>query len=148
MDIVQYPCMRQLPAYCSCLHYICYISVILPITWKCGGLVYVSQLTHCYIESCGSSITGDKFWCIFWLMKASEFLVGSTVLGLTDESSLFCTIIVSWWIDSKPLFISLKHNDAHGCQKSRPSSVQIMACQLFGTKPLSEPMLAYLLRNQ
>ena len=34
-------------------------------------------------------------------------------------------------------------SDVYMCQQSRPSLVQIMACRLFGAKPLSEPMLAY-----
>ena len=33
--------------------------------------------------------------------------------------------------------------DAYTRQKTRPSLVQIMACRLFGAKPLSEPMLEY-----
>ena len=37
----------------------------------------------------------------------------------------------------------LRPNDAYVRQLTRPSFVQIMARSLFGTKPLSEPVLAY-----
>ena len=38
---------------------------------------------------------------------------------------------------------SLRPRDAYMRHQSRPSLVQIMACRLCGTKPLSEPMLDY-----
>ena len=38
---------------------------------------------------------------------------------------------------------SLMPNDAYMPQCNIPTLVQIMACRLFGTKPLSEPMLTY-----
>ena len=38
---------------------------------------------------------------------------------------------------------SLMPNDAYMRQYNIPTIVQIMACRLFGTKPLSEPMLPY-----
>ena len=40
-------------------------------------------------------------------------------------------------------FKSLRPSDAYMRQKPNPSLVQIMACRLFGAKPLSEPMLEY-----
>ena len=40
-------------------------------------------------------------------------------------------------------FNSLRPNDAYIRRQPRPSSVQIMACHLFGNKPLSEPMLSF-----
>ena len=40
-------------------------------------------------------------------------------------------------------FNSLRPSDAYMRQKTRPSLVQIMACRLFGAKPLSEPTLEY-----
>ena len=47
---------------------------------------------------------------------------------------------------------SLRLSDSYMHQWTRPSLVQIMACRLFGTKPLSEPMLTKLsfghLRNK
>ena len=45
------------------------------------------------------------------------------------------------------VFICLTHwgrgTHIYMCHQSRPSLVQIMACRLFGAKPLSEPMLDY-----
>ena len=41
------------------------------------------------------------------------------------------------------LFNSLRPNDAYMHQENRPSLLQIMACCLFGAKPLSVPMLEY-----
>ena len=38
---------------------------------------------------------------------------------------------------------SLRLSDAYMCQETRLSLLQIMACRLFSTKPLSEPMLEY-----
>ena len=38
---------------------------------------------------------------------------------------------------------SLRPSDAYMRQKPDPSVVQIMACRLFGAKPLSEPMTEY-----
>ena len=38
---------------------------------------------------------------------------------------------------------SSKPNDSYLHKQTRPSLVQIMACHLFGAKPLSKPMLAY-----
>ena len=38
---------------------------------------------------------------------------------------------------------SLRTSDAYMRHQSRPSLVQIMACRLLGSKPLSEPMLHY-----
>ena len=36
---------------------------------------------------------------------------------------------------------SLRPSDAYMRQQDKPTLVQIMACRLFGAKPLSEPML-------
>ena len=41
------------------------------------------------------------------------------------------------------LINSLRPNDAYIRQWTKPSLVQTMACHLFDTKPLSEPMLIY-----
>ena len=41
------------------------------------------------------------------------------------------------------LINSLRPCDAYMRWQPRPSLVQVMACCLFGTKPLSEPMLAH-----
>ena len=38
---------------------------------------------------------------------------------------------------------ALSPNDAHIRQQKKPLSVHIIACRLFGAKPLSEPMLGY-----
>ena len=38
---------------------------------------------------------------------------------------------------------SLSLRDTYICHQTRPSLVQIMVCRLFGTKPLSEPILDY-----
>ena len=38
---------------------------------------------------------------------------------------------------------SLRLSDTHMCQYNIWTLVQIMACRLFGAKPLSEPMLSY-----
>ena len=38
---------------------------------------------------------------------------------------------------------SSRPTDSNVCHKTKPSLVQIMACYLFGTKPLSQPMLVY-----
>ena len=38
---------------------------------------------------------------------------------------------------------SLRPSDAYICGQPRQSLVQIMACRLFGAKPLYEPMLSY-----
>ena len=38
---------------------------------------------------------------------------------------------------------SLRLSDVYMCRHSRTSLVQIMACRLFGAKPLSKPMLEY-----
>ena len=44
----------------------------------------------------------------------------------------------------RPQFVnSLRPSDANRRHQPRPSLVQIIACCLFGTKPLSEPMLEY-----
>ena len=58
----------------------------------------------------------------------------------------FCckTVYILWYI----LYVTIGHvnssilSDIY-TSKCRPSLVRIMACCLFGTKPLSEPMLAY-----
>ena len=39
-----------------------------------------------------------------------------------------------------PCINALKPSDAYMRQKTRPSSIQIMACRLDGAKPLSKPM--------
>ena len=44
-----------------------------------------------------------------------------------------------------PIINSLRPSDPYIHQVTRPSLVQIMACCLHGTKPLSEPMLGYFL---
>ena len=41
------------------------------------------------------------------------------------------------------LINSLRPIDAYMCQQYGPSLVQIVACHLFGAKPLSEPMVEY-----
>ena len=42
-----------------------------------------------------------------------------------------------------PMIILLRPSDAYMRQQTIPSLVQIMACRLFGDKPLSEPMIVY-----
>ena len=39
---------------------------------------------------------------------------------------------------------SLRPSDAYMRRQPRPALVQILACRLFGAKPLPEPMLEYL----
>ena len=46
------------------------------------------------------------------------------------------------WINRAPWYLN-SLNDAYMRPPSRPSLVQIIACHLFGAKPLSEPTLAY-----
>ena len=53
-----------------------------------------------------------------------------------------------FYFDTEPClenysFNSLKPSDPYLRQWSRPSLVYLMACRLFGTKPLSEPMMTY-----
>ena len=47
--------------------------------------------------------------------------------------------ILSWPHCVNPLRLS----EAYMCQWTRPSLVQIMACRVFGAKPLSEPIVYY-----
>ena len=61
------------------------------------------------------------------------------------------TVKIYLYIEWKPWsalyehqFTSLRLSDAHMCQQTRPSLVQIMACRLFGAKPLSEPIYSEL----
>ena len=48
-----------------------------------------------------------------------------------------------FWIKKYKAFDSSFPSDAYMCQWIGSSSVQVLACRLFGTKPLPEPMLAY-----
>ena len=47
------------------------------------------------------------------------------------------------WLNSIILFNSSPPRAAYMRQWTRPAFVQVMACRLFGAKPLPEPILAY-----
>ena len=54
--------------------------------------------------------------------------------------------LASWLRQTKEIFIitiGLKQNDLNGPINNNTASVQIMACRLFGDKPLSEPMMRW-----
>ena len=58
--------------------------------------------------------------------------------------TLYIAIQSRWWIRGDELeFNSSRPRDSYMRKKTGPSLVQIMACRLFGAKPLSEPMLNY-----
>ena len=50
---------------------------------------------------------------------------------------------MKWRLTKYPIFNSLRQSDAYMHQYNIPTLLQIMACHLFGAKPLSEPMLPY-----
>ena len=51
--------------------------------------------------------------------------------------------LMLWTLTLKHASYELTEAEWHMCQQHRPSLFKIMACRLFGTKPLYEPMLAY-----
>ena len=64
--------------------------------------------------------------------------VAYLLLNIGILVSIDCIVIAH-----KTLFNSLRPSDAYMRRWTGSSLVQIMACRLFGAKPLSEPMLEY-----
>ena len=54
---------------------------------------------------------------------------------------VYLSVFPIWLYVTQPYLISF--SAAYMCQLIGLALVQIMACRLFGTKPLSEPMLDY-----
>ena len=90
-------------------------------------------------------------WCptgIHWFIYALSGLIQWYKLCSRDIEELIAyQVLICWlvhicvirlkWINSSP------PNVAYMCQWIDSASVQIMACRLFGAKPLSEPMLIF-----
>ena len=90
-------------------------------------------------------------WCptgIHWFIYALSGLIDCNKLCSQDIEELIAyQVLICWqvhicvirlkWINSSP------PNVAHMCQWIYSASVQIMACRLFGAKPLSKPVLRY-----
>ena len=79
----------------------------------------------------GHQFAGDIFTCIFFKGNDCNFIKLSLLLGV-------------WWtIVTFGSVNSLRPSDAYMRRWTGSSLLQIMACRLFGAKPLSEPMLEY-----
>ena len=73
----------------------------------------------------------SSYKCVIWPVC---FLGHSYPIRFCPESDVLSpTLIIN----------SLRPRDAYMRQETRPPLLQIMACRLFGAKPLSEPMLEY-----
>ena len=73
-----------------------------------------------------------------WLI-ISEFLWHFHEGNCTGNGQDICP----WYEFENFSFNSSRPSDAYMCRWTGSSLVQIMACHLFGAKPLSEPMLEY-----
>ena len=83
-------------------------------------------------------------WTVVPAMKCGwEFLCGVERLHLT--AYIYGIFIWATTVDlvQHPLFNSFRLSDTYMRQWIGSALVQIMACGLFGTKPLSKPMLDY-----
>ena len=80
-------------------------------------------------------------WCIneWWTSLASR------TLGYFGQCHMEYSILsrMNNKIVSVSLLNSLRPNYPYMCPQTRPSSVQLKVCRLFGTKPLSGPVLVY-----
>ena len=52
-------------------------------------------------------------------------------------------LVMSWYQSNHVKLTHLPPSAAYMCQWTGPALVHVMACRLFGAKPLPEPMLAY-----
>ena len=69
--------------------------------------------------------------------KNQAFMFNEISAMYTKQCHLSCMVLTLGFINS------LRPRDAYRHQKTRPSLVQIMACHLFSTTPLSEPNYAF-----
>ena len=79
------------------------------------------------------------FTLVFFKLSSDPFLwtgINIIEVGAWVNNYIQYTIHVLIWVNSSP------SSAAYMCQWSGPALVQAMACNLFGTKPLLEPMLA------
>ena len=103
----------------------------------------------------------DIYWILVAFMIAASALIKvSRLYGLyrhlhTQLIYWHCAVILYthanllnkrfWILNPEKIyeFKSLRPSDAYMRQRTIPTLVQIMACHLVGTKPLSEPLLEY-----
>ena len=109
------------------------------VSWKLIMTVHRKQYFHA-IFVVETDIITELYW-----KRQSSFLLFTTFISLCmitflDSSNKH---ILSWDEFLRVSVNPLMPRDACIHQWTVPSLVQIMACCLFGTKPLSDPMLSY-----
>ena len=113
------------------------------ITWT--NAIFISLCVRLVCQGCpGSSRTilegPIEFWMVLrqgtrpWTMNFHDLCCDISVWG---------EILVKKYVPSDTSLNSLRPSDAYMRQCNMPTFVQIMACCLLSTKPLSEPMLPY-----
>ena len=139
--------------------------------WLCSvrhqAIIWTNDdnILWCHMESLGHNELIDLLWVRleeygFCLIQSNDGWLW--LLTLLNSKNKACdtaafaganTILVSgllsnFWLykivhQNSSAINSLRSSDAYMRHWTGPSLVQIMACHLFGAKPLSEPMLEY-----
>ena len=88
----------------------------------------IKLMCKCVAENhvCSGDYFTDDFAILIWIQDKFHFF------GMNWYTQ---SVAVTWLINSSP------PRAAYKCQWTVSALVQIMACRLYGTKPLSEPML-------
>ena len=91
----------------------------------------------CRYKLCESAL--NLYWatCIVFM----SFL--ALIMSLSSMETKVSLAHTLWEHHINYILNSLRPSDTYMRHQARPWLVQIMACRLFGTKPLSEPMLYY-----
>ena len=104
----------------------------------CSGTGYL-DIPWAWDAAVGLLVMQAILWGI-WLIHGTGFYwTGGSFTAAAVRLRIHRQRVLSW----TAVMNSLRPCDAYMCQWTRPPLVQIMTCHLFGTKPSSEPMLAY-----
>ena len=115
------------------------------IIWTNAGILFIQTLGKNFSEILGE-IHSFSFLKIHLKMSSAKWrLFGLGLNELMPQGHRCVVRSSSGWMLS---FDSLRPSNAYMRHQTRPSSVQVMASRLLGTKPLSEPILVYCQLNQ
>ena len=122
---------------------------IFRVTWPLWG----ESISHRWIPLTKAS--DAELWCFLWSAheQTVEFLFWMVYCGIWNKCMMgfvrlaYCTFHIgrtrSHRHKANKWFELISPCAAYMPQWIRSALVQIMACRLFGTKPLSKPMLGY-----
>ena len=139
----------QVTACCSRQQAI-YLSQCWPRSMSPYGITGPHEWTEYQKRNCGSKYEDvNIFWEDQWLYKYPQSWFFYLFISQCVQTGMAMWVVIhnSAEPNSHSQTNSSPPGAAYNCQWTGSSLVQVMACFLLGTKPLSEPLLAYFQLN-